>query len=139
MTAPILDQIRSVARDTGAAAGAIVTDLSDGAVDAFHSLDLDRVVDFTAPLVGGVVGSASTKRRRVTTRRIWIGLGSIAAAGMIVAMIVRSKRRADRQESDRPPEQEVHLEPEIEETRVARPDYAVHSAQRPESATALQH
>ena len=139
MTAPILDQIRSVARDTGAAAGAIVTDLSDGAVDAFHSLDLDRVVDLTAPLVGGVAGSASTKRRRVTTRRIWIGLSSIAAAGMIVAMIVWFKRRADRQESDQPPEQEGHVESEIEETRVARPEYAAHSAQRPESVTALQH
>lgn len=139
MTAPILDQIRSVARDTGAATGAIVTDLSDGAIDAFHSLDVDRVVDLTAPLVGVAAGTASAQRRRVTTRSIWIGLSSIAAAGMIVAMIVRSKRRADRQESDQPPEQEVHLEPEIQDTRVARPEYAVHSAQRPESVTALQH
>lgn len=139
MTAPILDQIRSVAHDTGAATGAVFTDLSDGVIDAFHSFDVDRFVDFTEPFVSGATGTASTLRPRVTTRGIWIGLSSIAAAGIIIAMILRSKRRADRQESDGAPNHDVHREPEVDDMRVARPEYAGHSAQRPESVTALQH
>lgn len=139
MTAPILDQIRSFAHDTGAATGAVVTDLSDGVIDAFHAFDVDRVVDLTQPFVSGAADTASTLSRRVTTRGIWIGLSSIAAAGIIIAMIVRSKRRANRQRSDSAPKHTVHREPEIEDKRVARPESAGHSAQKPESVTALQH
>ncbi len=96
MTAPILDHILSVAHDAGVAAGAAVTDLSEGAIDAFHSFDADRVADLTASIVGGAVGTASQLKRRVGIRNMMIGLGIVAAVAIVITLITRSQRKTPR-------------------------------------------
>lgn len=99
MNTPLVDHIRSAAHDAGVTAGAVVTDLSRGAIDWVHGLDEDQIVDMTAPLVGGAIGAASKLRRRLTLRGVLIALG-VAAAGITVAAILRTVRTRDREESD---------------------------------------
>ncbi len=42
MSARILDQLRSIAHDAGKAAGDVVTEVSDTAIAAQQSVDVDR-------------------------------------------------------------------------------------------------
>ena len=89
MSAPILDQLRSVAHDAGKAAGAAVTEMSGTAADVLQSVDVDRFAEFPAAVVGGVAGASTRKRN---PRRILIIAGAILAAGIVTAVIVRSRR-----------------------------------------------
>jgi hypothetical protein len=99
MNTPLVDHIRSAAHDAGVTAGAVVTDLSHGAIDWVHGLDEDQVVDMAAPLVGGAIGAVSKLRRRLTPRSVLIALG-VAAAGITAAAILRTVRARHREESD---------------------------------------
>lgn len=136
MTAPILDHIRSVAHDAGVATGAVVTDLSDGAIDAFHTLDTDRVVDVTAPFVEGAMGVVSTMRRRLNLRNVLIALGVVAVAGIITAAIVRSRRRRDRKESDLASTRVMPRGPQSGDGQPTQPDDRAPTTHQPESAMA---
>ena len=95
MSAPILDHLRSITHDAGVAAGAAVTDVSGAAIDALHSVDADRIADFPGVFVGGAAGASSKLTRRLSSRRILIGVGVIVAAGIVAAVIVRSRRLED--------------------------------------------
>ncbi|MGB7878930.1 MAG: hypothetical protein WBL31_09225 [Ilumatobacteraceae bacterium] len=95
MSAPILDHLRSITHDAGVAAGAAVTDVSGAAIDALHSVDADRIADFPGAFVGGAAGASSKLTRRLSARRIVIGVGVIVAAGVVTAVIVRSRRHED--------------------------------------------
>ncbi len=138
MTAPILDHIRSVAHDAGVATGAVVADLSDGAVEAFHSIDAERVADVTAPFVGGAIGAASELRRRLDLRTVLITLGVVAAAGIIAAAIVRSRRRRARTASDRASTRVTRQEPRSADVQRTRPDDQAATTDQPESAMAAR-
>lgn len=138
MNAPMFDRIRSAAHDAGVATGAVVTDLSEGAIDSVHSFNADRVVDVTAPFVSGAVGAVSKLRRRLTLRSVLIGLGVAAAAGIITAAIVRSVRRRDREESDPASTYGMQREPVVPDDRGVRAEHDVRSTHVPESVTALR-
>jgi hypothetical protein len=99
MNTPLVDNLRSAAHDAGVTAGSVVTDLSHGAIDWVHGLDEDRVVDMTAPLVGGAIGAVSKLRRRLTVRSVLIALG-VAAAGLTATAILRRVRTRGRDAAD---------------------------------------
>jgi hypothetical protein len=134
----MIDRIRSAAHDAGAATGAVVTDLSDGAIDWVHTFDEDRVIDVTAPFVGGAVAAVSELRRRLTLRRVLIALGVAATAAIITAAIVRSVRRRDREESNPAPTYGTHRDAVVPDDRGEREGSDVRSAPVPESVTALR-
>ena len=100
MSAPILDQLRSITHDAGVAAGAAVADVSGAAIDALHSVDADRISDFPGAFVGGAADASSKLTRRLGSRRILVGVGVIVAAGVVAAFIVRA-RRHEHANSDR--------------------------------------
>ena len=138
MNAPMIDRIRSAAHDAGAATGAVVTDLSDGAIDWVHTFDEDRVIDVAAPLVSGAVGAVSKLRRRLTLRSVLIALGIAATAAIITAAIVRSVRRRDREESDPASTYGMQRDAVVPDDRGEREWSDVHSAHVPEPVTALR-
>jgi hypothetical protein len=117
MNTPLVDHIRSAAHDAGVTAGAVVSDLSHGAIESVHSLDPERVVDMTAPFVGGAIGAASKLRQRLTLRGVLIALG-VAAVGITVAAILRTDRTRDREESD--PASSTRWTPSPEQTQPQR-------------------
>jgi len=134
----MIDRIRSAAHDAGAATGAVVTDLSDGAIDWVHTFDEDRVIDAAAPFVGGAVGAVSKLRRRLTLRSVLIALGIAATAAIITAAIVRTMRRRDREESDPAPTYDTQRDAGVPDDRGEREGYDVRSERVPESVAALR-
>jgi len=138
MNAPMIDRIRSAAHEAGAATGAVVTDLSDGAIDWVHTFDEDRVVDVAAPFVSGAVGAVSKLRRRLTLRSVLIALGVAATAAIITAAIVRSVRRRDRGESDPASTYSTQRDAVVPDDRGERERSDVRSAHVRESVTALR-
>ena len=138
MNAPMIDRLRSAAHDAGAATGAVVGDLSDGAIDWVHTFDEDRVIDLTAPVVGGAVDAVTKLGRRLTLRRVLIALGVAATAGIITAAIVRSVRRRDREQSDPASTSGTHRQAAVPDDRDHRGGDDVRSARVPESVAALR-
>lgn len=138
MNAPMIDRIRSAAHDAGAATGAVVTDLSDGAIDWVHTFDEDRVIDVAAPIVSGAVGAVSKLRRRLTLRSVLIALGVAVTAAIITAAVVRSVRRRDREESDPASTNGTRRDAIVSDDRGEREGSDVRSAPMPESVTALR-
>lgn len=133
MAQPILDQLRSVAHDAGAATGAAVTGLSEGAIDAMHSFDPDRVAEITAPYVEGAAGAATALGRRLTTKRVLIALGVLTAVGVTAAAIMRFRSRGDRKNAETASKNGVA---ESRDGNGARSEFASNAPQQPEAVAA---
>jgi hypothetical protein len=72
MSTSTLDRLRTITHDAGAAAGHGLADVSGAAIDA-----------------------SSTLTRRLSPRRIVIGVGVVVAAGILAALVVRFRRSED--------------------------------------------
>jgi hypothetical protein len=107
MSASTLDRLRTITHDAGAAAGDVITDVSSAAIDALGSVDADRIAGLPAALIGGI-GTSSTRTRWLSPRRIVIGIGLVVAAGVVTALVLRS-RRSD----DSPFESELDERPDV--------------------------
>ena len=94
MSASTLDRLRTITHDAGVVAGDVVTDVSGAAIDALASVDVDRIAGLPGALVGGM-GASSTLTRTLRPRRIMIGVGLIVAAGIVAALVARSRRSQD--------------------------------------------
>jgi hypothetical protein len=109
MSTSTLDRLRTITHDAGAAAGHGLAEVSGAAIDALASVDADRIAALPGALVGGI-GASSKVTRRLSPRRIVIGVAVIVAAGVIAALVVRSRRSEDAPfESDRETRRDVRM------------------------------